>query len=141
MLLANPRSKAVHLENFEKARRWPLPDENVAGRGYPDPDIVPFCDWLNEHDGVYTLQSCAGHKARAGHGASQGCLWVWLDKPFQDRLRAKAGQFVGGPIDYIAIRYVPEGEFVELLFRGNESDQLGVSLAALKILFAAVLDD
>ena len=139
--LSHPDTKAIILEEFVAARMQPIPDGNLGGRGYPDPDILPFCDWLNSFDGVYTLQSCAGHKPRNGHGASQGRLWVWLPARASDRLRARACEFVRSPIDQISTCYRSNGEFLELVFQGNESGQLDKSLAALEVMFKTILED
>ena len=139
--LSHPDTKAIILEEFTAARTQPIPDRNLGGKGYPDSDILAFCDWLNSHDRVYTLQSCAGHKPRNGHGASQGRLWVWLPARASNRLRARACEFVRYPIDQISICYRPNGEFIELVFQGNESGQLEKSLAALKVLFKTILKD
>jgi hypothetical protein len=51
-----------------------MPDGDLAGRGWPDPEITPLCDKLNAMPGICTLQSCAGH------GGNPGGLWIWLDE-------------------------------------------------------------
>ena len=139
MNLSEPRAKVIHLEQFSKARNRPIPNGDLGGRGFPDPDILPFCDWLNTFDGVYTLQSCAGHSNSERNGAAKGHIWVWLDKPFQSRLSARACKLVQPPLEQINLRYIPEGEFIEIIFEGNESGRLNESLAALKVLFNIIL--
>ena len=70
-------TKQQILAEFAILRKQPVPENlNLGGRGYPDQEILPFCDWLNTFDGVYTMQSCAGHLSREGHVQSQGILWV-----------------------------------------------------------------
>ena len=68
-----------------------------------------------------------------------GRIWVWLDKPLQDRLCVRACKLVKPPVEQINLRFVPEGEFIEIIFEGNESGRLNESLATLKVLFNTIL--
>lgn len=63
---------AIHAEWAARRAEAP-PSGDLAGKGWPDPEIFPLCDELNRLPGVCTLQSCSGHGA-GGH------LWLWLDE-------------------------------------------------------------
>ena len=65
-------SKTQELNSFNTLRLTQPPPGNQNGHGYPDPEILPLCDWINKHPGMCTLQSCTGHPPRIGHGASSG---------------------------------------------------------------------
>ena len=133
-------SKTHAIAEFLALRQQPTPSGSLGGRGYPDHDILAFCDWLNAFDGIYTLQSCAGHRARDGHVTSQGVLWVRLDCELLQVFRAMACELDRAPcIDRIQSIYARHGEFVEIIFRGNECGQLRESLAALTSFFRALV--
>ena len=135
-------NKQIVLADFMRLRCEGTPEGNQGGRGYPDPDILPLCDWLNTYERVCTLQSCAGHSPRPGHGASEGVLWVVLPDTAITKLRSLASEFVRLPIIQVSVCWsLHEREFVSVGFRGNESGQLGSSLAALKRMFSAILED
>lgn len=71
------KAKARELAAFQELRKKGAPAGNQAGRGYPDPDILPWCDRLNALEGLCTLQSCAGHTPRNGDpGPHPGHLWI-----------------------------------------------------------------
>ena len=58
------------------------------------------------------------------------------------KLRSLASEFVRLPIIQVSVCWsLHEREFVSVGFRGNESGQLGSSLAALKRMFSAILED
>jgi hypothetical protein len=137
----NPGVKARLLREFGHVRQKPIPAGDLSGRGYPDPGIVPFCDWLNSLDGVCTLQSCEGHRARKGHIASSGVLWIWFDKELSDLFRERASQLVVPPIERVAQVYSNSREFVEIIFGGNENGQLDLSLAVLGEFMASLLKE
>lgn len=68
-----PEDKAAVLAEWAARRAESPPAGDLAGKGWPDPEIIPLCDELNRLPGVCTLQSCSGH----GGG---GHLWLWLDE-------------------------------------------------------------
>ena len=137
----SPAAKARLMNEFGQVRRHPLPAGDLAGRGYPDLGILPFCDWLNSIDGVCTLQSCEGHTARKGHIASSGVLWIWLDKELSDLFRERASQLAVPPIERVAQVHSNTREFVEIIFGGNENGQLDKSLAVLRDFMASLLNE
>ena len=47
--------------------------------GYPDQDILSWCDKLNAIEGVCTIQSCAGHGPETNGCYAAGHLWLRLD--------------------------------------------------------------
>ncbi len=68
-----PPGKKTNLAFWESRKSDPRPSGDLSGKGWPDPEIIPLCDALNQLPGVCTLQSCCGHGG-AGH------LWLWLDE-------------------------------------------------------------
>lgn len=127
----NARAKAELLAEFRERRQEAIPNGNVGGKGYPDPGILPFCDWLNSFDGVCTLQSCEGHRERMGHVATSGVLWIWFDKKLAEEFRSRAFEIVTPPIERVSQVYSGSMEYVEVVFNGTESGQLQESLAIL----------
>ena len=133
-------AKIHAVAEFWARRKEPTPSGELGGRGYPDPEMLPFCDWLNAFEGMYTEQSCAGHRALDGHVVSQGTVWVRLDCERLDLFRRRACEFAGSPfVDRIQSIYLSSGEFVEIIFSGNESGQLLESLAALREFFGSLV--
>ena len=139
-----PLAKTHELKSFHALRKQPIPEEDLGDRGYPDSDILPFCDWLNSFKGVCTLQSCAGHHPSEKNGASSGCLWVWFDKKMNRRFRKHVFELPRPPIESIRHIYLDysgwrqgtggEKEFVEFIFAGNDKgpEALDQSLSALR---------
>lgn len=72
-------AKKSEIESWMKLRARPRPAGDLAGKGWPDPEIIPLCEALNDLPGVCTLQSCAGHNGDSGH------LWLWLDEYMSDQ--------------------------------------------------------
>ena len=117
--------KTRRLAEWESLRSQPLPDGDCGGRGYPDPDIFPLCDYLNALPGVCTLQSCAGHRSREGL-ISSAHLWLKLDRTSARRFKKNAFVLAGDDhIERLGLSYMPdEGEVVEIIFKGNERGML-----------------
>lgn len=67
-----PEGKAAAIAEWKAVRTKPRPDGDLGGKGWPDLEIIPLVDALNDFPGICTLQSCAGH------GEDRGHLWVWL---------------------------------------------------------------
>ena len=127
----NALAKERVLADFSECRsqRFPV-GVDQGGKGYPDPEILSFCDWINTFNGMCTLQSCTGHPPRAGQGASAGVLWVWLDREYTDLFRLRVYDLVQHPlIEKVQHVYARWGEFAEIIFKGNESGQLVESLS------------
>ena len=141
---ANAGDKQRVLAEFACYRsiRPPVLKNDSGGKGYPDIDILPFCDWLNSFEGICTLQSCAGHPPRKGHGASCGVLWVWLDHEFTNLFRLRVYDLVQNQlIERVSQTYSKWGEFVDIAFKGNESGHLTESLTALETFFRKLIDE
>lgn len=105
--------------------------EERPGGGYPDPDMVPWCDRINALPGVCTVQSCQGHiengYLRPGH------LWLRLDEPTATAFDREAFRLAGvESIEQVARMYTGWGqEIASITFAGNERDSLAASLRAV----------
>lgn len=109
-----------------------------GGRGYVDPEIVPLCDALNQLDGIYTLQSCAGHSVEESDGAIySGELWLRFDKKIRARFEIQAHCLSAEPmITRVGKIYWEDGkETVTISFKGNESNLLIKSSAVVLTFF------
>jgi hypothetical protein len=115
------------------------PEGEIGGRGYPDPEMIPWCAKLNAIRGVCTLQSCAGHRSVHDNSiASPGKLWIRLDPVVSAlfdtqafRLSAKVGH-----IEEVARLYASWGkEIASITFAGNERDSLNDSMRLIVAFF------
>lgn len=91
----------------------PRPCGDLAGRGWPDPEIIPLCDALNALPGVCTLQSCAGHAAGSRHrpNGEFGLLWLWLDEGTSQELDRFGNVLARLPgIETVSKRYADWGQ-------------------------------
>ena len=122
--------KEVVLAAWDEVKLQPVPEGDFGCVGYPDPDIIPWCDRLNAIPGVCTLQSCAGH-VNPGGLRDAGHLWLWLDRPMAEAFDSHAHR-LARHVDYIedvARRYTSWGQEVTVItFAGNECDRLPPSL-------------
>ena len=65
---------------------------------------------------------------------------MWMSRNLLDLFRIGACELNKSPfIDKICSIYSEQGEFVEIIFYGNESGQLLESLAALKLFFGSLI--
>lgn len=121
-------AKRRELFCWERIKTRPLPPGDLGGRGFPDPEIVPWVDRLNELPGVCTLQSCAGHAT----GNSAG-LWIWLDRETAGRFDTQAFALSSMPgIEEVSRSYKAWGqEVVVVTFQGNERHLLAPSMAVI----------
>lgn len=55
--------------------------EMSSGPGLPETSMIPWCEKLNDIDGLCTVQSCAGHGPDACGYRSSGHLWLRLSAP------------------------------------------------------------
>lgn len=137
-----PEAKVIELAHFERIKKQPRPEGNLGGRGFIDPEIVPFCDWLNSHDSFCTLQSCTGHFSRPDNTQSMGILWIWMDESMSELFRLRVpeinGHYAIGRVSQVYSRW---GEFAEIIFAGLESDRLQESLTALQSFFVKLIHD
>jgi hypothetical protein len=113
------------------------PLDDRGGRGFPDTDIVPWCDRLNAMPGVCTLQSCAGHR-RDGYLTS-GHLWLWLAPDVCEAFRRRAFELarLSPPIERVTTRYAAWGQEIACVeFAGNERDRLAESMRVILAFFS-----
>src|SRR5258708_3057493 len=87
-----PDLKVHELQLWEATKRDSLPPPGKeAGYGFVDAAIVPFCDQINQFEGVCTLQSCEGHwspeyEAHIDDGGGiartpwPGEYWLWFSE-------------------------------------------------------------
>ena len=109
-----------------------LPALGQGGRGFPDPDIIPWCRRINAIDGVVTLQSCQGHPEGDGE-SGPGKLWLKLSEELSERFRDRAFELASTDfVDGVELIFQPWGEEVtSITFAGNERDLLDQSLAVV----------
>ena len=122
--------KEFVLVSWSEAKIQPVPEGDYGGVGYPDPDIVPWCDRINALPGVCTLQSCAGH-VRQGGERDAGHLWLWLSRPMAGAFDSHAHRLARhvSYIEDVTRRYTSWGQEVTVItFAGNERDRLPPSL-------------
>lgn len=132
-----------HLTPEEKAHaltEWhyllkssPLPSGvDQGGKGFPDPDIIPWCEALNEIPGVCTIQSCQGHgSAEDGNIISSGLVWLRLDQAMSEAFRRHAFTLAADTrhIEQLSTLYMSWGqEVVSIAFAGNERNLLAPSM-------------
>ncbi len=128
--------KQENLAEWNQAKSLATPENKreLGGHGYPDPDMIPWCDQLNTIPGVCTLQSCAGHgSAQEGYVASPGHLWILLDRELTKRFRARAFELaVRQEIERVSTLYSSWGQEIALIvFAGNERDSLDKSMRTI----------
>ena len=122
--------KEIVLAAWDELKLRPVPKGDCGGVGYPDPDIIPWCDRLNAIPGVCTLQSCAGH-VKPGGLRDAGHLWLWLDRSMAGAFDAHAHRLARHVhyIEEVARRYTSWGQEVTVItFAGNDRDRLPPSL-------------
>jgi hypothetical protein len=99
-----------------------------GGRGFVDPDMIPWCEKLNAIPGVCTIQSCSGHgSARTGYVESCGKIWLLLDPSMSWAFDRQAFRLASHDdlIEQVARIYAPWGkEIASIAFAGNERDSL-----------------
>jgi len=135
------------LEDWERKKTLILPEDGrgLGGRGYPDPEIIPWCDLLNEIPGVCTLQSCAGHGPEDSGGAMRsGHLWLLLDAEMSAAFDARAWELVADSehIERASRIYSPWGqEVTNIVFAGNERGMLDESMQLVLDFLASLRED
>jgi len=135
----SPGSKRVELAEFDRYQvAYPTPLDDPGGRGFPDPDILPWCDKLNALPGVCTLQSCAGHRHQDG-SLSSGQLWLWLSPDVAHAFHARAFELArqSPPIERLYTLYADWGqEIADVRFAGNERGLLAESMELVFAFFS-----
>lgn len=122
--------KAEELARWERIKAEPRPDGFIGGLGYPDPEMFGWCDRINEHYGICTLQSCGGHKHPEGHVWS-GQLWLWMTEATSREFNRRAYELVQlHPLIERVNRIYHDGgqEIADVIFRGNGSGELTRSM-------------
>jgi hypothetical protein len=121
---------------------YPCVEGNLSGRGFPDADMLPWCDQLNAIEGVCTVQSCAGHgSAAAGSIDSAGHVWLLLDAAMSAAFDAGAFRLAADTthIERVSRLYMPWGkEIASITFAGNERDLLNESMHVILTFFRSL---
>lgn len=126
--------KRAEIAEWEAAcRAWPSASGDVGGRGFPDPDMIPWCRAVNAIPGVCTVQSCAGHESPGGY-YSPAHLWLRLDPAMSAAFNAEALRLSANTarIEQVSRVYTSWGkEIASITFAGNERDSLNESMALI----------
>ena len=127
-----PAAKAQELALWQATKATPRPPGDLAGRGYPDPEIVPLVDALNELPGLCTLQSCSGHP-EGSREPGPGHLWLWLDRETSAAFDERAFELAKlSVVDSVSKLYQQWGQEVTVIvFRGSDSGLLADSMREL----------
>lgn len=138
---ATPITKADVLNSWQKVQLELPTSSGSGGRGYPDDDIIPWCERLNAIPGVCTLQSCAGHAIADGGVSEPAHLWLWLDREtsaaFDSAVFTLATKTAF--IERIGKFYMPwMQEVVTITFAGNERGLLHHSMCAILAFFESL---
>lgn len=142
-----PETKRRTLEEWDLSKSGPLPaaGRGLGGRGYPDPDMICWCDHLNAIPGVCTLQSCAGHGPEdSGGGMKSGHLWLLLDEAMSDAFDTRALDLASETehIERVSRIYSPWGqEVTSIVFAGNERGLLAESMRIVLDFFRTLREE
>lgn len=136
-----PEEKAREVGAWDAVKGQDVPEDS-GGRGFPDPDMVPWCDRLNALPGVCTVQSCAGHRRADGY-MSSGHLWVRLDEGMAQAFDRRALDLAAHDyIEEVARVYKPWGaEVASITFAGNERNLLPTSMGTILRFFATLAEE
>jgi hypothetical protein len=137
----SPEGKRAELAEFDRYKaEHQAPPDDAGGRGFPDPDILPWCDRLNALPGVCTLQSCAGHEYSDGSHSS-GQLWICLSPAMARGFRERVFDLAqhSPPIERVYTLYAAWGqEIVDVRFAGNECGLLAESMELVVEFFSGL---
>ena len=135
----HPSRKATALAAFAEDRRSMIAATTRSGeRGFPDADILPWCDQLNALEGICTLQSCAGHLRSDGTLVS-GQLWLWLTPDISREFHFRAFELArhSPRIERVRTIYTQWGqEVAAVTFAGNERNLLAESMQLVVAFFS-----
>lgn len=134
MRYLSEENKANILKRFhDSLADLPLHDER-GGYGFPDPDMIPWCEKINSIHGVCTLQSCAGHK---GDYEIPGHLWIWLREDLAELFHRRAPVLAQYQlIERLSTVYTSGGREVAVItFAGNNRDLLSESMRVILSFF------
>lgn len=142
---------ARYLSAVEKERivaQWwtdqkvtPPPGVDGADRGYPDPEVILWCEKLNGLPGICTVQSCSGHKLGDSHLQS-GHFWIRLDEKMSAAFDEAAFELAAQEgIERVGKFYSEWGEEItDLTFAGLERDSLPQSMQTIFEFFSKLAD-
>lgn len=136
-------AKARELAAWGEVRKAGIPAGNQAGKGYPDPNILSWCDRLNALPGICTLQSCSGHLPRNGDpGPHPGHLWLHLSEPMARAFSRRAFKLARQDgIEEVSCQFKEWGqEIVSLVFAGDDRGLLASSMDRITSFFEALSD-
>lgn len=124
------RAEMSEWESLCGARRSDLGD--AGGRGFPDPDMIPWCATVNAIPGICTVQSCAGHVSVEGY-LSSARLWLRFNHTMSAAFDAEAFRLSNAArIEEVSRVYTSWGkEIASITFAGNERDSLNESMALI----------
>ena len=116
------------------------PEGDQPGRGFPDPEMIQWCEALNRIQGVCTIQSCAGHNHPDG-SRTTGEVWLRLDSRMARRFYDRSFELAAHPnMERVGVLFGSWGEEVATVaFKGLESDLLCESMSAI-VSFLTELD-
>lgn len=120
-LFLTAAEKRRRLTGWQEYRNTPLPEGELAGRGYPDAAIYSLTDRLNRLLGICTIQSCSGHPETEWEGVYPGSLWLRLSEPVFTAFIQRVDTLVAHlRIEQAAILWgrEREGHVVEITFEG-----------------------
>ena len=111
----------------------PRPAGDPGGHGYPDPEMILWCDRLNAIPGICTLQSCSGHGPDEQGYRSSGHLWLRMSEPLAHTFHRRAFELSEHPaMERVSLIYQSWGhEVVELVFRGVADGMLDESMSVI----------
>ena len=136
--------RAKALEQYDEAKRLDPSDRN-----YPDQELVPFCDWLNEQDGVFTIFSCSGHDGRLMPNRAGGYVMAYLRDDLREKMFSRANSFLNDPIHSIEFKNSMwlrkelgrDIDCIVIRFYGNERGTLDESIASMRSMFETILEN
>lgn len=126
----NPAEKRQRVTRWLRRRTRPRPDGDLAGRGWPDPDVFELTDRLNALEGVCTMQSCSGHPqqevAPGAWSVFVGFLWLRLSEAMFTAFIERAPHLAADPnVEQVGVMWGAEATrpVVQILFHGLDKDE------------------
>ena len=128
-----PERKASILSEWESTLRSTANKDHPGGRGYPDQDMIPWCERINALPGICTLQSCTGHVRRPGHVMMPGQLWLAVDEPTSQAFDRRAFELSAqNGMERVYRLYSSWGqEIIDITFAGNKRGRFHTSMETI----------
>lgn len=123
-----PREKILTVSRWLEYRSSHEIPEDAGGRGYPDPEVFPLTDQINNIDGVCTIQSCSGHISKdliEGEPCLwNGQLWLRLSEPMMHRAVACIYDltYCRPNIERVQVIFDRDGDVLDISFVGLNKD-------------------